>query len=101
MKFPVLCVSSNRAVDQRGPREVLPTTQAISKSVDGSPKTDSKALLMKTKPTQLMEHGEVELVSTKDLYHYGLIFMVLEVLCMLQKKKCKHQHSDIYFDLQW
>lgn len=83
MKVPVLCVTSNRAIGKRGPREILPTTQAISKSIGGSPKTDSKALLMKTKPTQLMERGEGELVSTKNLHHYGLIFMVLEVLCML------------------
>lgn len=39
-------------------------SQSIAETVGGSLKTDGKALLLKTTPTQLSEHGEVELVPT-------------------------------------
>lgn len=38
------------------------TTQAVSKTIGCSPPTDSKVPLLKTTPTQLIEHGETELV---------------------------------------
>jgi len=44
----------------RGP----PNNPSIAKATGGSPQTDGQALLLKTTATQLIEHGEVELVST-------------------------------------
>lgn len=40
------------------------TTQTIVKATSCSPQTDDKDLLLKTTTTQLIEGGEVELVST-------------------------------------
>ena len=40
------------------------TNQTISKAISCSPQTVGKALLLKTTPIQLIEHREVELVST-------------------------------------
>lgn len=40
------------------------TTQAVGKTLGCSPQTDSKSPLLKTTPTQLIEHGELGLAST-------------------------------------
>lgn len=37
-------------------------TQDIAKALGCSPQTDAKALLLKTTPTQLIKHGELELI---------------------------------------
>lgn len=42
----------------------LPTFQSMANTVGGSLKTDGKVLLLKPTPTQLSEHGDVELVPT-------------------------------------
>jgi hypothetical protein len=46
--------------------------------MSGSLQNDSKVPLLKAKPTQLNEHGEVELVPTLSLYPYVPVFIVLE-----------------------
>lgn len=50
-------------VSHRNPWEPQ-TTQAVIKAIGCSPKTGTKALLLNTTPTQLTEHGEVEMVPT-------------------------------------
>ena len=54
------------------------TTQTVAKII-------SKALLLKTTPTQLTDHEEVELVATKSVHPCGPIFMLLE--CTLHATK--------------
>lgn len=54
------------------------TTQAVAKSMDCSPQTDSKAPLPKTSPTQLIEHRQVKLVPTWSLYPYVPASLVQE-----------------------
>jgi hypothetical protein len=39
-------------------------TQDIAKAIDSSSQTNAKAWLLKTIPTQLIEHGEVKQVPT-------------------------------------
>lgn len=51
------------------------TTQATANAIGCSLQTDGKVLQQKT---MLMEHGEVEVVPTKNLYLYLLLFMILE-----------------------
>lgn len=66
-------------------------TEVITKAFGCSPQTDTKALFLKTTPTQLTELREVELVSTKSLHPYWLVFIVLEGFCMMPKEKGKQQ----------
>lgn len=54
------------------------TTQGTPKAFGCSPQTDSNAPLLKTTPTQFIEHREVELVPTKSLHPPSLVFMLLE-----------------------
>lgn len=44
----------------------------------GSPQNDGKAGLVKTIPTQLIKHKEVELVPARTSHLYRPVFMVLE-----------------------
>ena len=46
------------------PWEPPNVTQTISKTIEGSPQTDCQTLLLKTTPTQHIEHGDVELGPT-------------------------------------
>lgn len=69
----------------------LQITEVITKAFGCSPQTDTKALFLKTTPTQLTELREVELVSTKSLYPYWLMLVVLEGCCMMPKEKGKQQ----------
>lgn len=41
-----------------------PVFQAVAKTVDCSSQTDCKASLLKAKPTQLTEHGDIKVVPT-------------------------------------
>ena len=43
-----------------------------------SPQIDSKALLLKTTPTQLTEHEEVKSVPSESLHPYGLESLLQE-----------------------
>lgn len=43
-----------------------PTTQAVTKTLGCSPQTVSTTPLLKTKPTQLTEHGDAELTPTEE-----------------------------------
>lgn len=54
------------------------TTLAIAKAVGCSPQTNSEGLLLKIRPTDLTENGEVELVPNWNLHPYCLVFMILE-----------------------
>ena len=56
----------------------LQTVQAVVKTIDCSPQTVSKALLLKTTPIQLIEHGEVKLVPSYSLHLYILVCLVQE-----------------------
>jgi hypothetical protein len=52
-----------------------------------SPQTDSKALLLKSTPTQVTDHGEVELVPTLNLHSYILVSLVQEGILQTTKKR--------------
>lgn len=52
------------------------TIQAAAKTKGCSPQIDSKTLLLKTPSTKLIEHGEIQLVTTKILYLYVLVCLV-------------------------
>lgn len=62
MKFPVRGVGYiQMSFWPNGSHGNLQTTQAVAKTMLYSPQTEGKCTLMKTTPTQLIEHGEVEL----------------------------------------
>lgn len=50
----------------------LQTTQAAGKKIGCSPQTGSKVPLLKTMPTQLIEHDVVNLIPIQNLYLYLL-----------------------------
>lgn len=58
--------------------EISQTTQAVAQTIDCSPETDSKALLLKTAPTPLIENEDVWLVPTENLHPYALVSLVRE-----------------------
>ena len=62
------------------PKGLPQTTQAVVKVV-AAPQTDSKALVLKTTPTQLNECGEAELVPPEG--HYTLVTFIQKALWML------------------
>lgn len=67
-----------QAQNQIIPKEVhgnLQTTQAVAKTMVSFPQTDIKAALLKTTPTQLFEHREVEL-TTKRIRPYVLVSLI-------------------------
>ena len=81
MKFPVPIMSYIKSSScSRGSYGNHQTTQAISKSIGGSPHTDSKALVLNTTATQLTKHNEAELMPTQSLHLYELVFIILEVI---------------------
>ena len=63
-------------------------------------KTDSRAPLLKTTPTQLTEHGEVKLVPTWSPLPYVLPLQCRKALYVLPKGKCGHQSNHKTLDLQ-
>lgn len=74
----------------------VPWNSQIAQVIDtdiGDPlQTDSKAVLLKTTLTCLIEHKrkEVELVPSQGLDPYRLVFLVPEAGCMLPKEKYTH-----------
>lgn len=52
------------------------TTQAVAKTKGGSPQSEVKIPLLKTTPTQFIEHREVQLVPTWSLHFYLLVSLV-------------------------
>jgi hypothetical protein len=62
MKFLVLELGYIQLIYQ--PNGNPQTTQVLANQIDCSPQSDSKTPMMKTISTQLIEHGEVELVPT-------------------------------------
>lgn len=56
------------------------TTQAVAEATEYSLQTDSKAILLKTMPRQLMEYGEGECSSYLEPSSHGLAFMVQKVI---------------------
>ena len=64
--------------------------QAVAKT-KGCSQSPDKAPLLKITPTQLTEHGEVELVPTWSLHPYVLTSLVQEGTQLLPKEKHKHQ----------
>ena len=54
------------------------TTQAVNDTKGCSPKTETKVPLLNTTPTQLIEHGKLELVPTQSLHFYILAPLVLK-----------------------
>lgn len=64
-------------VVQRSTMEIYKTIHAVAQIISCSPQIDPKFLLLKTKPTQFIDHEEFELVSIQSLHPY-----VLE--CLLQ-----------------
>lgn len=48
----------------KGPHGKTQTTPTIAKGIGSSPQTDDKALLKKTVPIQLTEHGKIKLMPT-------------------------------------
>lgn len=75
----------------KGPQGSPHTTPAIVKTIGCSPKTDNKAPLLKTTPTQLIKHGEVRKVPTMSIAPTLQCCWYRKVLTTLSKKKCKHQ----------
>ena len=64
MKFPVPGLNYTKwGCWPKEPHRNPQTTQAVAKAIGRSLQTDCKASLMAA-PTQLIEHGEVELVPT-------------------------------------
>ena len=48
----------------KGAQQEHSNKPAFCKTISCSPQTDHKALLLKATPTQLIEHGELDLVPT-------------------------------------
>lgn len=62
--------------------------------------TVSKALLLKTTPTQVIAHGMIKLVPTQNLYPSILVSLVWECIQQATKEKHKQQPNYKTFDLQ-
>lgn len=77
-------VAFNRIVGQGYPREIQ-TTQAVAAMGCPLP-NDSGAPLLRTAPTQLIEH-EVKLIPTLGLLHYILVSSVWESTLQATKEK--------------
>lgn len=65
-------VTSNPVIRQIGP------IGTPNKLCDGFPQSDSKATLLKAITTQVIEHGETELMSHWRLHPYRPMFRVLK-----------------------
>lgn len=74
------------------------TNQAVNKT-GCSLQTDGDILFLRTIPTQLNEHGEVELVPIWRLHPYLLVSLVQEVTLQLPREKCKYEPSHKIFEL--
>jgi hypothetical protein len=46
-----------------------------NQAINCTPQTDAEATMLKIMPTQLIEHGEIELVPACSLYPYWLVFL--------------------------
>ena len=63
----------------------LQTTQTVAKTI-GCPQTDSKGPLLTTPPSQLIKHGEFELMPTQDLCLYVLASSTRRYSASYQKR---------------
>lgn len=63
------------------------------KIIGFSPQADSRVSLLKTTPTQLIEHGEVKRCLHRNFTSTFQCLWYRKVLCMLQKENPKDQHS--------
>lgn len=86
MKFPVLemgyislmCWSKGFCGNPQTTQAVVKAIVLLSKNghIICSTEADHKALLLKTALSQLIEHKEDELVPTKSLYPWGIVFLL-------------------------
>jgi len=63
------------------------TTQTVAETIDYSSQSNSKAPLLKTTPTQPIEHEEIELVSIQSLHFYVLASLVQQGTLSASKKE--------------
>jgi hypothetical protein len=49
--------------------------KVVDKTIGCSPETDGRVSFLKTTSTQLIEHGEVELVATQNIHPHILVSM--------------------------
>lgn len=94
-------VISNGVVVQRSTMEIYKTIHAVAQIISCSPQIDPKFLLLKTKPTQFIDHEEFELVSTQSL-HSSLCSGVFAtgLYSAHYQEKCQHPPNYKPFDLQ-
>lgn len=79
----------------------FPNTQGVDETISCCTQTDSKAPLLKITLTQLIEHGESELVPTQKLHPYILVPLVQKVTLQATKAESKHPLRHKPFVPQW
>ena len=90
----------NGIVGQRSTMEIYKTIHAVAKMISCSPQIDHQFLLLKTKPTQFIDHEEFELVYMEPSSVYAKVFGT-GLYSTHYQEKCQHPPSHKSFDLQY
>lgn len=80
--------------------ENLPVLKAVDKTMDCSLHTEMRTPLLRTTPTQLIEHGEVELIPTWSIQPYILMSLVWEGTLQATKRETSAAIQSQIFVLQ-
>ena len=72
-----------------GSQGVSKKSQTVGKATGGSAQTEGKALLLKTKPAQLNEHGELKSLPRLSLPQYVLASLVQKDTAHASKRQMK------------
>lgn len=71
------------------------TTHAVDKFIDCFCKADHKTLLLMRTPTQLAEHGGIELLHAQSLLFYMLDILVQVYKLPKEKSECQPGHKTL------